>query len=138
MQSFGQLSFLLLVSLLKVLQSVPTPEWEEFPLTQSDIRLIKVGAEVPITTTTSNQTCLLTPSSETGPDASCTWRTIQDCKRIPTIISVPVYSPWCTEGGGNTHLTKCKESLVTVPIVHSVEVCTPTGTPDLQRSLLQL
>lgn len=130
MESFGQLSCLLLVSMLSVIHSVPTPQWKEFPLTQSDIRLIKVGAEVPISTTSINQTCLLTPSSETGPDASCTWRTFQDCKRIPTIISVPVYSPWCTEGGRDAHLTKCKESIVVVPIVHSVQVCTPTGTPD--------
>jgi len=130
METFGQMSCLLLVSMWSVLHSVPTPQWEEFPLTQSDIRLIKVGAGVPITTTTINQTCLLTPSSETGPDASCTWRTFQDCKRIPTIISVPVYSPWCTEGGRDAHLTKCRESIVTVPIVHSVQVCTPTGTPD--------
>jgi len=126
-----QMSCALVVSMLSVIHAVPTPDWEQYPLSQSDLRLIKVGgAEVPITTTTINQTCLLTPSSEPGAEASCTWRTYLECKRIPTIISVPVYSPWCTEGGRDNHLTQCKEKVSILPIVHSVRVCTPTGVPD--------
>jgi len=121
-------SCLVLLSILSVTLTVPTPDWEEYPLTTGDLRLVQVGADVPITTTTNNQTCHLTPATST--ESSCTWRMSQNCKKVPTIISVPVYSPWCTEGGIDQHLTQCKEKLSVVPLVHNVRVCTPSGTPD--------
>merc|ERR1711892_1458226 len=124
---------LLLSAILSATNSVPRvplPDWKEFPLTIRDLKLIKVGGDIPITTNTINQTCLLTPEVKEGSGSICTWRTSQECTRIPTIIKVPVYSPWCTEEGQGARLTNCKETVRTVPIVHSVRVCTPTGSPD--------
>merc|ERR1711892_705961 len=124
---------LLLSAILSATNSVPRvplPDWKEFPLTIRDVKLIKVGGDIPITTNTINQTCPLTPEVEEGSGSICTWRTSQECTRIPTIIKVPVYSPWCTEEGQGARLTNCKETVRTVPIVHSVRVCTPTGSPD--------
>jgi len=118
----------LLLSLVSVTLPVPTPDWEEFPLTGADLTLVQVGGDLPITTTTNTTTCHITPA--TPRENSCTWRIFQDCKRVPTIISVPVYSPWCTNGGRDQHLTQCKESVSVVPLVHNVRVCTPSGTPD--------
>jgi len=119
--------FLLIIS---VSQCEPLPDWNEFPLTARDVSLVQLGGNVPITTNSNNQTCLLTPLDQKTEDLRCTWRSEEECVRIPSIIKIPVYSPWCEEQRNGGHLLNCKETISSVPIVHSVHVCTPSGTPD--------
>jgi len=120
----------LVLLIISVSNCAPLPDWKEFPLTTRDLNLVQLGGDVPITTTSNNQTCLLTPLEHQTEDLRCTWRSEEECVRIPSIVKVPVYSPWCEEQGNGGHLINCKETISSVPIVHSVHVCTPSGTPD--------
>lgn len=105
--------------------------WEEFPLTLEEIDLISSKpnptGRIPVINN-KNQSCVLSPTIKISP--VCTWRTQRRCKDVPTKRMIPVFSPWCQDYGESGHLGHCKEASVQVPLVHSVEVCAPSGTPD--------
>ena len=82
-----------------------------------------------------NQTCVLTPG--TSSSGGCTWRSQRQCKQVPTVTRVPVFSPWCADHGDSGHLANCHETIQRRPLVHSVRVCTPTGAPDCRGPCYQ-
>jgi len=113
--------------------ALPVSTVLEVPLTRHDILLVRAGGDSSISTTgTDKQTCLLTPASATGSGAGsgCTWRSEQKCKSIKTVRSIPLYSPGCEDDGHGVVVTKCKESVATVPVVHNTQVCSIQGTKD--------
>ena len=112
--------------------------WEEFPLTDTEVKLIKEesGSKSRIQLKNNqNQTCVLTPG--TSSSGSCTWRSQRQCKQVPTVTKVPVFSPWCSDHGDAGHLANCHETVTRRPLVHSVRVCTPTGAPDCRGPCYQ-
>ena len=119
--------------LLSGSQAQQTPAgWESFPLTVKEVGLLAADltrTDSVRTTNHLNQTCLISPleGAEAG---SCTWRSERRCKRVPTARTVPVFSPWCSQSGTESHLTSCKEKVEKIPLVSRVKVCSPTGVPD--------
>merc|ERR1712106_560020 len=64
--------------------------------------------------------CMLTPSNL---DERCTWRMEKICRKVPTSVNVPVFSPWCHSEGQGVHVSDCKVLTRTEPLVHKVTVC---------------
>ena len=107
-------------------------DWEEFPLTETEITLIQEesGDKSRIQLKNNqNQTCVLTPGPSSSP-GTCTWRSQRQCKQVSTVTKVPVFSPWCSNTGAEGHLTRCRDKVEKIPLVSRVKVCTPTGVPD--------
>ena len=137
----------LLSLLAQVRPQLHPPGWEVFPLTVEEVsRLVGDLSRDSLTSTNpNNQTCVISPVRGEERTGSCTWRSERRCKRVPTVRTVPVFSPWCTNRGEAGHLTRsapacwslsdsllsrCRETVERRPLVSSVRVCTPTGTPD--------
>ena len=53
-----------------------------------------------------NQSCLISPVRSEEGGGSCTWRSERLCRRVPTVRTVPVFSPWCSNRGEAGHLTR--------------------------------
>ena len=87
------------------------PGVREEHLLESDLDLIvdQGGSETIATSSSQNQTCLLTPVTTDSQEAGgCTWREENVCTRIPTVKRMAVYQPGCQDGGTGTHLTDCQ------------------------------
>ena len=122
----------ILSSFIQIYQSLATEiGWEQFPLTLEEIELITSKPDpshkIPVINN-QNQSCVLSPTTKTS--SVCTWRTQKRCNEVPTKRMIPVFSPWCEDYGESGHLGHCNETSEQVPLVHSVEVCAPSGTPD--------
>ena len=122
-----------LLSLLAQVQpQLHPPGWEVFPLTVEEVSRLagELSRDSLTSTNHNNQTCVISAARGEEGTGSCTWRSERRCKRVPTVRRVPVFSPWCTNRGEAGHLTRCRETVERRPLVSSVRVCTPTGTPD--------
>ncbi len=102
------LQWFLFLSFLLVQTEIPG-DWKQFPLTETEISLIKAssrGGPIPLVNS-QNQSCLLSPGAGGGP---CTWRTRRQCRQVPTRSTAPVFRPWCRDqGGGDQGLGRCSE-----------------------------
>jgi len=94
----------------------------EVPLTIEDIKAaMEAGDEVlALPAAEGPRRCML---SSRNPGKGCTWRREKVCKKVPTSVRVPVYSPWCLSEGQGVHVSNCKVVTRTEPLVHLVRIC---------------
>ena len=67
---------------------------QEFPLNPSDVAVIRTSpSSASLPTSSPNSTCVLVPVTATSSTSSpsCTWRTYQQCRRTPRVVSGAVY-----------------------------------------------
>ena len=107
--SLPSLLLSLQLSLVGLCKCEAPPGWENFPLTVAEVRTLaadQTRRESLTSYNNNNQSCLISPARSEEEGGSCTWRSERLCRRVPTVRTVPVFSPWCSSRGEAGHLTR--------------------------------